>query len=145
MLLDFRVMLPASLAAVLLLIGGFGLIASLRTPGKPAVEISSGPAELTGSIGGRREKSQSLTDADKAARPAPPAAEAPRAAPEPVRAEKTQAAGAPEEDKSAKPKRAAAKPKPRIRAATRQNPGANFGANNPFASPFFGSGAGAGQ
>jgi hypothetical protein len=147
MLLDLRVMLPASLAAVLLLIGGFGLIASLRTPGKPAVEISSGPAEITGSIGGRREKSQTLTDEDKTARPAPPAAEAARAAPEPVRAvnvdqaEKTQAARAPEEDKPAKAKRAAAKPKPRIRAATRQGTGANFQANNPF----FGFGAGPGQ
>ena len=149
MLLDLRIMLAASFAAVLLLIGGFGLIAALRTPGKPAVAISAGPAEITGSIGLRGEKSQSLTDEDKTVRPAPPAAESARPAPEPVRAvnvEKTEKAQAPqgaEEDKPAKPKRdaAKAKPKPRIRAAARQNTGANFNANNPFSSPFFGAGA----
>jgi len=137
-------MLPASFAAVLLLIGGFGLIAALRTPGKPSVEI-------TGSIGAPGKKSQSLTDEDRAARPAQPAAATapPAPAPEPVRAvnvektEKVQAPQGAEEDQRAKPKRAAAKakPKPRIRAAARQNTGANFNANNPFSSPFFGAGA----
>src|SRR5712691_5924456 len=149
MLLDLRIMLSASFAAVLLLIGGFGLIAALRTPGKPSVEILSGPAEITGSIGARDKKSQSLTDEDRAARPAQPAAApaSPAPAPEPVRAvnvEKTEKVQAPQgEDKPAKPKRAAAKakPKPRIRAAARQHTGANFNANNPFSSPFFGSGA----
>ena len=151
MLLDLRIMLTASFAAVLLLIGGFGLIAALRTPGKPSVEILSGPAEITGSIGAPGKKSQSLTDADRAARPAQPAAETapPAPAPEPVRAvnvektEKVQAARGAAEDQPAKPKRAAAKakPKPRIRAAARQNTGANFNANNPFSSPFFGAGA----
>jgi type IV secretory pathway VirB10-like protein len=151
MLLDLRIMLSASFAAVLLLIGGFGLIAALRTPGKPSVEILSGPAEITGSIGARDKKSQSLTVEDRAARPAQPAAGTapPAPAPEPVRAvnvektEKVQAPRGAEEDKPAKPKRAAAKakPKPRIRAAARQNTGANFNANNPFSSPLFGSGA----
>lgn len=150
MLLDLRIMLAASFAAVLLLMGGFGLIAALRTPGKPSTAISAGPIEITGSIGARGEKSQSLTDADKTARPAPPAAESARAAPEPVRAvnvdtaEKAAAAGA-EEDKSEKPKHAAAKPKPRIRAAARQEAGANFRANNPVSFPFFGAGLNTGQ
>jgi hypothetical protein len=148
MLLDLRIMFTASLAAVLLLIGGFGLIAALRTPGKPSVAILSGPAEITGSIRVRGEKSQSLTDEDKTAqpaRPAQPAAEAARPAPEPVRtvnvdsAEKTQALPSVEQDRPAKAKRAAAKPKPRIRAA-RQETGANFRANNPLSFPFFGSG-----
>lgn len=144
MLLDLRIMLAASFAAVLLLIGGFGLIAALRTPGKPSIAILNGPAEITGSIDARGEKSQSLTDEDKIARPAPPAAEAVRSAPEAVRAvnvdnaEKAQAPSRAEE--TAKPKRDAAKPKPRIRAA-RQETGANFRANNPFSFPFFGSGA----
>jgi hypothetical protein len=146
-LLDLRIMLTASFAAVVLLIGGFGLIAALRTPGKPSVEILSGSAEITGSIGAPGKKSQSLTDADKAARPAETAPPAP--APEPVRAvnvektEKVQVPRGAEEDQPAKLKRAAAKakPKPRIRAAARQNTGANFNANNPFASPFFGAGA----
>jgi hypothetical protein len=143
MLLDLRIMFTASLAAVLLLIGGFGLIAALRTPGKPSVAILSGPAEITGSVRVRGEKSQSLTDEDKTARPAEPAAEAARAAPEPVRAvnldnaEKTQIPARGEE--IAKPKHAAVKPKPRIRAA-RQETGANFRANNPLSFPFFGSG-----
>jgi hypothetical protein len=44
-----------------------------------------------------------------------------------------------EQDKLAKQKTAAAKPKPRIRAA-RQEAGANFRANNPLSFPFFGSG-----
>ena len=144
MLLDLRIMLPASFAAVLLLIGGFGLIAALRTPGKPSVEILSWPAEITGSIGTRGEKSQSLTDTDKTARPAQPGTEAAHPAPEPVRAanvdntEKTRVPEAAEEDKSAKSKRAA-KPKPHIRSA-RQEAGANFRANNPVMFPFFGSG-----
>ena len=148
MLLDLRIMLAASFAAVLLLIGGFGLIAALRTPGKPSIAISAGPAEITGSIGARGEKSQSLTDEDKTARPTPPAAEAARAAPEPVRAvnvdrtEKTQALQGGEEEK---PKGAAAKQKPRIRAAARPETGANFRANNPLAFPFFGTGTNAGQ
>jgi hypothetical protein len=143
MLLDLRIMLAASFAAVLLLIGGFGLIAALRTPGKPSIAILSGPAEITGSIGARGEKSQSLTDEDKTARPAQPAAEAARTAPEPARAvnvdnaEKTQAPLSAEE--VAKSKRAAVKPKPRIRAA-RQETGTNFRANNPLSFPFFGSG-----
>jgi hypothetical protein len=144
MLLDLRIMLAASFAAVLLLIGGFGLIAALRTPGKPSVAILGGPAEITGSIRVRGEKSQSLTDEDKTARPAQPAAEVTRAAPEPVRAvnvdnaEKAQAPSGAEE--LAKAKHAAAKPKPRIRAA-RQETGANFRANNPLSFQFFGSGA----
>lgn len=143
MLLDLRIMLAASFAAVLLLIGGFGLIAALRTPGKPSVAILGGPAEITGSIRVRGEKSQSLTDEDKTARPAQPAADA-RPAPESVRAvnvdnaEKAQALLGAEE--LAKGKHAAAKPKPRIRAA-RQETGANFKANNPLSFQFFGSGA----
>lgn len=146
MLLDLRIMFTASFAAVLLLIGGFGLIAALRTPGKPSVAILSGPAEITGSIRVRGEKSQSLTDEDKTARPAEPAAEAARAAPEPVRAVNVDSSGtaqalpSAEQDKPAKQKTAAAKPKPRIRAA-RQETGANFRANNPLSFPFFGSGA----
>jgi hypothetical protein len=148
MLLDLRILLAASFAAVLLLIGGFGLIAALRTPGKPSVAILAGPVEITGSIGVRGEKSQSLTDEDKTARPAQPAAESARPAPEPVRAvnvdnaEKTQTPASAEE--IAEPKRAATKHKPRIRAA-RQETGANFRANNPFSFPFFGSGTNAGQ
>ena len=148
MLLDLRIMLAASFAAVLLLIGGFGLVAALRAPGKPSVAISAGPAEITGAIG---EKTHSLTDADKTARPAQPIAEAARAAPEPMHsanvdnAEKAVPPAA-EEDKSEKPKRAAIKPKPRIRAvAARQETGANFRANNPLAFPFFGTGANTGQ
>jgi hypothetical protein len=142
MLLDLRIMLAASLAAVLLLIGGFGLIAALRTPGKPAITIS-GPAEITGSIAVRGEKSQTLTDEDKTARPVQPGAETAHPAPEPVRAadvDNTQKARVPEaaeEDKPAKSKRAAAKP--HIRSA-RQEAGANFRANNPVMFPFFGSG-----
>lgn len=143
MLFDLRIMLAASFAAVLLLIGGFGLIAALRTPGKPAVAISAGPAEITGSIGLRGEKSQSLTDEDKTARPAPPAAESARPAPEPVRAvniDNAEKAGASQGKEEEKPKRAAAKlkPKPRI---VRQQTGANFRANNPAAFPFFGTAA----
>jgi hypothetical protein len=150
MLLDLRIMLAASFAAVLLLIGGFGLIAALRVPGKPSVAISAGPAEITGSIGVRGDKSQSLTDADKIARPtAPPAAESPRPAPEPARAvnfDYTEKAAPPrteraEEDKPEKPKRTAAKPKPKPKPRiARQQPGANFGANNPAAFSFFGTG-----
>jgi hypothetical protein len=145
MLLDLRIILAASFAAVLLLIGGFGLIATLRTPGKPSMTIS-GPAEITGSIPARGEKSQSLTDADKTARPAQPTAEVAQPAPEPVRAanadrtEKIQTPEAAEEDKPARTKRAAAKPRPHIRAA-RQETGANFRANNPLSFPFFSSGA----
>jgi hypothetical protein len=145
MLLDLRIILAASFAAVLLLIGGFGLLAALRAPGKPSITISGGPSEITGSIGTRGEKSESLTDADKTARPAQPAAEAAHPAPEPVRAanvdrtEKAQAPEAAEEDKPARTKRAAAKPRPQIRAA-RQETGANFRANNPLSFPFFGSG-----
>jgi hypothetical protein len=143
MLLDLRIMLAASLAAVLLLIGGFGLIATLRTPGKPSMTIS-GPAEITGSIATRGEKSQTLTDDDKTVRPAHPATEAAHAAPEPIRAanidnaEKTKALEAAEEDKP-KSKRAAAKPRPQARSA-RQEIGANFRANNPLSFPFFGAG-----
>ena len=149
MLLDLRIMLAASLAAVLLLIGGFGLIAALRTPGKPSITIS-GPAEITGSIAVHGEKSQTLTDEDKTARPGQPGAEAAHPAPEPVRAanvdhtEKVQAPEAVEEDKSTKSKRAAAKPKPHIRAA-RQETGANFRANNPVMFPFFGAGTNTSQ
>jgi hypothetical protein len=145
MLLDLRIMLVACFAAVLLLIGGFGLIATLRTPGKPSMTIS-GPAEITGSIPARGEKSQSLTDADKTARPTQPAAEAAHPAPEPVRAanadrtEKVHPPETAEEDKPARTKRAAAKPRPQIRAA-RQETGANFRANNPLSFPFFSSGA----
>jgi hypothetical protein len=143
MLLNLRIVLAASFAAVLLLIGGFGLIATLRTPGKPSMTIS-GPAETTGSIVARGEKSQSLTDTDKTARPAQPAAEAAQPPP-PVRAanvdntEKAQAPEAAEEDKPAKSKRAA-KPRPQARSA-RQEVGANFRANNPLSFPFFGAGA----
>jgi hypothetical protein len=152
MLLDLRIVLAASLAAVLLLIGGFGLIAALRAPGKPSITISGGPTEITGSIGTRGEKSQSLTDTDKTARPAQPAAESAQSAPQPVRAvnvdnAEKQAPQAAEEDKPAKSKRAAAKPakskraaaKPHIRSA-RQEAGANFRANNPVMFPFLGSG-----
>src|SRR5471032_2308767 len=141
MLLDLRIILAASFAAVLLLIGGFGLIATLRTPGKPSMTIS-GPAEITGSIPARGEKSQSLTDADKTARPAQPTAEVAQPAPEPVRSanadrtEKVQTPEAAEEDKPARTKRAAAKPRPHIRAA-RQETGDNFRANNPLSFPFF--------
>lgn len=143
MLLDLRIMLAASLAAVLLLIGGFGLIAALRTPGKPSITISGGPTDITGSIDTRGEKSQSLTDTDKTARPAQPSAESAQSAPQPVRAinvdtAEKQTPEAAEEDKSAKSKRAA-KPKPHIRAA-RQEAGANFRANNPVMFPFFGTG-----
>jgi hypothetical protein len=144
MLLDLRIMLAASLAAVLLLIGGFGLIAALRTPGKPSITISGGPTEITGSIDTRGEKSQSLTDTDKTARPAQPPAESAQSAPQPVRAvvnvdnAEKQAPEAAEEDKPAKSKRAA-KPKPHVRSA-RQEAGANFKANNPVMFPFFGSG-----
>jgi hypothetical protein len=148
MLLDLRIMLAASFAAVLLLIGGFGLIATLRTPGKPSVAIS-GPAEITGSIAVRGEKSQTLTDEDKAARPGQPGAEAAHPAPEPVRAanvdntEKVPAPEAVEEDKPAKSKRAA-KSKSQIRSA-RQEAGANFRANNPVMFPFFGLGTNTSQ
>jgi hypothetical protein len=144
MLLNLRIVLAASFAAVLLLIGGFGLIATLRTPGKPSMTIS-GPAEITGSIAVRGEKSQSLTDTDKTARPGQPAAEAAQPAPQPVRAanvdntEKAQAPEAADEDKPAKSKRAA-KPRPQARSA-RQEVGANFRANNPLSFPFFGAGA----
>ena len=151
MLLDLRILLAASFAAVLLLIGGFGLVAALRAPGKPSIAISTEPAEITGSIAVHGEKPQSLTDADKTARPGQPAGESARAAPEPARAanldntEKV-APSAAEEDKSEKPKRAAAKPKPRIRAvAARQDTGANFRANNPVAFPFFGFGTNTSQ
>ena len=150
MLLDLRIVLTASFAAVLLLIGGFGLIAALRTPGKPSLGILAAPAEITGSIGARGENPQSLTEDDKAVRPAQPAAEAPPPTPEPARAanvekkEKTQVSRDVDEHKPAKPKRAAAKPKPRIRAA-RQETGANFRANNPLAFPFFGDGTNASQ
>jgi hypothetical protein len=149
MLLDLRVMLAASFAAVLLLIGGFGLIAALRTPGKPSIAIS-GPAEITGSIAVRGEKSQTLTDEDKTARPAQPGAEAAHPAPEPARAanvdnaEKARVPEAAEEDKPAKSKRAAAKSRPHIRAA-RQETGANFRANNPVMFPFFGAGTNTSQ
>jgi hypothetical protein len=145
MLLDLRILLAACFAAVLLLIGGFGLIAAMRAPGKPAITIASGSTEITGSTGTRGEKSQSLTDADKTARPAQPVAEAAHPAPEPVRAanvdnaEKTKAPEAAEEDKPARSKRAA-KSRPRVRSA-RQETGANFRANNPLSFPFFGSGA----
>jgi hypothetical protein len=144
MLLDLRIMLAASFAAVLLLIGGFGLVAALRAPGKPSVEISAGPTEITGSIGEHGEKSQSLTHEDKIAQPTP----------EPVRAvnvdnaEKAQVPQVPqgaEEDKSEKRIRAVARPKPRIRAAARPETGANFRANNPLSFPFFGAGANPGQ
>jgi hypothetical protein len=150
MLLDLRILLVACFAAVLLLIGGFGLVAALRTSGKPSIAIAGGSAEITGSIGKRGEKSQSLTDADKIARPSQPAAEAAHPAPEPVRAanvdrmEKVQAPEAAEEDKPAKTKRAAAKPRSQIRAA-RQEAGANFRANNPVMFPFFGSGTNTSQ
>jgi hypothetical protein len=150
MLLDLRVILAASFAAVLLLIGGFGLLAALRAPGKPSITISGGPSEITGSIGTRGEKSQSLTDTDKTARPAQPAAESAQPAQQPVRAanvdnaEKAQAPQAAEEDKPEKPRRAAAKPRPHIQAA-RQEMGANFRANNPVSFPFFGAGLNTGQ
>jgi hypothetical protein len=146
MLLDLRIMLAASLAAVLLLIGGFGLIAALRTPGKPSITIS-GPAEITGSIAVRDEKSQTLTDTDKTARPAQPAAESAQSPPQPVRAVNVdnvekQAPQAAEEDKSANSKRVAAKQ--HIRPA-RQEAGANFRANNPVMFPFFGLGTNTSQ
>ncbi|HLL27953.1 MAG TPA: hypothetical protein VKT73_09960 [Xanthobacteraceae bacterium] len=148
MLLDLRILLTACFAAVLLLIGGFGLIAALRTSGKPSIEVSSAPSEITGSIGLRHEKPQSLTDDDKNARPAQPAAESGRSATEPVRAvnldktekpeiTKSDTAKGAEEDKSDTPRRAAARPRPRIVATSRQDPGANFRANNPFLFPFF--------
>jgi hypothetical protein len=148
MLLDLRILLAASFAAVVLLIGGVGLVAALRTPGKPSIEISAGSAEITGAIGSRGEKSHSLTEADKIAQPAQsPAA----ASPEPMRAVNVDTAEkavppAAEEDKPEKSKRAAIKPKPRIRAvAARQETGANFRANNPLSFPFFGAGANPGQ
>ncbi len=151
MLLDLRVMFSAGIAAVLLLIGGFGLLATLRTHGNPAVAISAAPAEITGSIAARGDKLQALTDTDRAARPASSAAPAAPPAllsPEPIRAvnvEKTETAEAPktaEEDKPAPPRRAAARP--RVNPA-RQEMGANFRANNPFAFPFFGVPANTGQ
>src|ERR1700687_1552823 len=137
MLLDLRIMLAASFAAVLLLIGGFGLIAALRTPGKPSITIS-GPAEVTGSVVVRGKKPKRLTDTDKPARPAQPPAESAQSPPQPVRAVNVdnvekQAPQAAEEDKSAKSKRAAAKQ--HIRSA-RQEAGANFRANNPVMFPF---------
>ena len=150
MLLDLRIILAASFAAVLLLIGGFGLVAALRAPGKPSITISGGSSEITGSIGARGEKSQSLTDTDKTARPAQPATEAAQPAPPPVRAanvdsaEKIQAPQAAEEDKSEKPKRAS-NARPRARTAARQEMGANFRANNPFSFPFFDAGANGSQ
>jgi hypothetical protein len=145
MLLDLRVLLAASLAAVLLLIGGFGVVAMLRTPGKPSTAIAVGSEEITGAIGKHGEKSQSLTDNDRAARPVAPAAEPAQAASAPARtvnaekAEKAEVPPAPKEDE--KPK-VVAKPKPRV---VRQDAGANFRNNNPFAFPLFGSGGNAGQ
>ena len=127
MLLDLRILLTAGLAAVLLLIGGFGLLAALRAPGKPWVGFPAGPVEITGSIG---ETPDTLTEADKAARPEQP---------EPIRAaniekaEKTQAPAGTAEDKAKQ--NAAARPKPPARLV-RQGTGANFKANNPFAFPF---------
>jgi hypothetical protein len=133
MLLDLRVLLSASLAAVLLLIGGFGGIALLRPPAKPSTAIAAGSEEITGAIGKRGDKSQSLTDADKAAEPAQRAAEPVRAADldKSDKAEKT------DKTPAAPPASAdAAKAKPRAHVATRPEPGANFRANNPFAFPF---------
>jgi hypothetical protein len=147
MLLDLRIILAASFAAVLLLIGGFGLVAALRAPGKPSITISGGSSEVTGSIGARGEKSQSLTDTDKTARPAQPASEAAQAAPQPVRAanadtaQKPQAAQDTEEEKP----RRASNARPRARTAARQEMGANFRANNPFSFPFFDAGANGSQ
>jgi hypothetical protein len=127
------------------------LVAALRTPGKPSVAISTAPADITGSIGTHGEKPQSLTDEDKTARPGQPASESAQSASQPVRAanidntEKIASQGA-EEDRPARRKHAAAKPKPHIRAAaTRQEVGANFRANNPVSFPFFGAGLNAGQ
>ena len=142
MLLDLRIVLAASFAAVLLLIGGFGLVAALRTPGKPSVGLSAAPIEITGSIHTRGEKSETLTDDDKAAQPAPPVAESRPSQPETPRTanvEKVEKVEKPEPPKSAAAKRTpkvAAKPKPRAHVA-RQNPGTNFQNNNPFGFPFF--------
>ncbi|HXY89423.1 MAG TPA: hypothetical protein VEH75_02250 [Xanthobacteraceae bacterium] len=148
MLLDLRVLFTASLAAVLLLLGGFATIALLRPPGKLSTAIQTGSEEITGAIGKRGEKSQSLTEEDKAAQPAQRASEPVRAAnlDKPDK-EKSEKAPTPEtaDDKAAQAKNAAAaKARPRIQAAPRQELGANFKANNPFAFPFFGT-TGGGQ
>ena len=142
MLLDFRIMLAASLTAILLLVGGFALVAALRAPpGKPAVAIPNGHGEITGSVAGRGEKSQSLTDEDKTAQPIQPAAAPAQIAPEPARTanvekpEKAQNGKGADEEKRARP-RVAAKPRPRV-YAPRQEAGSNFKNNNPFAFPFF--------
>ncbi len=145
MLLDLRVMLAACVVAVVLLIGGFGMLAAVRTPGKPSVAIPRDPSEVTGSIAAS-EKAQILTDEDKAAQPASQIAPKPPA-PEPVReakAETPEKAVAPKVTEPAPP-RAAARPKPRAPAAARQESGANFRANNPLAFPFFGLGTNTSQ
>ena len=147
MLLDLRIVLAASFAAVLLLIGGFGLVAALRTPGKPSVGLSPAPVEITGSVRTPAEKNHTLTDDDKAARPMQPVAESQPSAPAAPRtvnlekaekAEKSEKSEKPAPPKSAAAKPApkvAAKPKPRIRAV-RQPPGTNFQNNNPFGTWF---------
>ena len=149
MLLDLRVMLTASVAAVVLLIGGFGLLAAFRTPGKPSISIPHGPAEITGSIAAGGDRSNVLTDEDRAAQPAPQIAVPKGPAPPTVRSaiiEAPEKAEAPKtaEEKPAPPKAAvAARPKPRARTGGQQEPGANFRANNPVTFPFFGFGTAA--